>query len=76
MTPIVDGLEETYTESVTFQRFNARDGAEGQTLFESLALPGHPSYVVTRPDGTETFRAFGLAEESALVAAIESALAP
>ncbi len=76
MSPIVDGLEQTYSESVTFQRLNARDEAEGQALFESLALPGHPSYVVTRPDGTETYRAFGIVEQSALVSAIESARAP
>jgi thiol:disulfide interchange protein len=76
MSPIVDGLEQTYSESVMFQRFNARDGAEGQALFESLALPGHPSYVVTQPDGTETFRAFGIVEESALVRALESARVP
>ncbi len=74
MTPIVHGLEEEYRESVAFLYMNAADGAEGQRAFQSLHLPGHPSYVLFGSDGKEVYRSFGLIESETLRAAIRANL--
>jgi hypothetical protein len=60
MSPIVYGLEEQYTDQLAVRFLNAMDGAEGQNAFESLALPGHPSYVLYDEFGAEVWRAFGV----------------
>lgn len=72
MQPIVDGLEEQYGAEITFVYLNAADDDVGQSAFESLGLPGHPSYVIFSVDGTEQYRAFGLVDEAQLAQAIES----
>ena len=73
MTPIVDGLEADYGESVVFVRVNAGEG-EGARLFRQLGLPGHPSYVIFSAEGQETFRTFGIVDSTSLHSAIEGAL--
>ena len=73
MRPIVDGLEESFAEQVAFQFLNAEDGAVGETAFKRLSLPGHPSYVILRPDGSESFRTFGVVVAQVLEEAIRTA---
>jgi len=73
MRPIVDGLQEEYEEQIAFVYLNAGDDADGQAIFQSLALPGHPSYIIfTQED--EVFRSFGIVDEIALIDAINKVL--
>jgi len=74
MTPIVNGLEDEFSEWIFFTRLNAADGAEGEATFNRLSLPGHPSFVIFTPDGQEQQRLFGVIEEEALQMMIETAL--
>lgn len=74
MTPIVNGLEDEFVDQVVFMYLNALDSADGQRTFESLNLPGHPSYVLFTPDGVEVHRSFGIVEADVLRAAVENAL--
>lgn len=60
MQPIVNGLQEDYTGQLAFMSFNAGDSGDGETLFQSLGLPGHPSMVIFMPDGEEAYRRFGI----------------
>ena len=60
MQPIVNGLQEEYNEEVSFVSLNAQDGEDGEAIFQSLGLPGHPSIVIYSPDGTELYRRFGI----------------
>lgn len=76
MTPIVHGLEEEFSGKVAFLYMNAADGAEGQQAFQSLHLPGHPSYVLFASDGTELYRSFGLVDVETLRSAISASLTP
>ena len=74
MMPIVNGLEAAFGNEVAFLYMNAPDDAEGQKAFDSLNLPGHPSYVIFAPAGEELYRSFGIVSEDSLQGAIESAL--
>ena len=71
MQPIVNGLEEEYSE-IVFRRLNA--GSDGAAAFEQLALRGHPAFLIFLPDGTEVFRSIGLQEEDNLREAIETVI--
>ena len=71
MSPIVYGLEEQYSDQLTVRFLNAMDGAEGQTAFNALALPGHPSYVLYDEYGAEVWRAFGVVVQAYLQQEIE-----
>jgi len=72
MEPIVNGLEDQFSDNVFFVRLNARDGADGEALFGELALPGHPSYVIYDVNQQETYRAVGLIDESTLYNEIQN----
>lgn len=61
----MNGLE-TEFDNVTFVALNARDGDVGETVFTSLNLPGHPSFVLFDVNGEEQFRAFGIVEVNLL----------
>lgn len=74
MLPIVDRLEEAYDQRVTFVRFNARDGAEGEALFQQLSLPGHPSFALFAADARELERGVGVIAEAELRRMLEMAL--
>ena len=74
MTPIVNGLEDEFSDQIFFLRLNAADGAAGEAAFNQLSLPGHPSFVIFTPDSQEQERLFGVVDEAALRTAIESVL--
>lgn len=74
MTPIVNGLENEFTDQIFFLRLNAADGADGETAFNRLSLPGHPSFVIFTPEGQEQERLFGVVDEAALRIAVEGVL--
>lgn len=72
MQPIVNGLEEEYGEYMAFIYLNAN--IDGQTIYESLSLRGHPAYVIFQTDGTEVFRTLGYQDESLLEEAIQASI--
>lgn len=74
MRPIVNGLQAEFNPAVAFVYLDAADRAAGQSAYERLALPGHPSYVILLPDGEEVYRGFGSVTEAALREKIEAAL--
>lgn len=53
---------------------NAADNAVGQTAYEELILPGHPSIVIFDANGQEVYRGFGSFEEDDLSAEIDAVL--
>lgn len=59
-------LQEQYTDSIEFVSLDAADNANGQSAFEQLTLPGHPSIVIFDAEGNEIYRGFGTFEESVL----------
>lgn len=63
----MNGLQGEYSENIAFVSLNAADGAEGQSAFEELVLPGHPAILIFDADGNEIYRAFGSFEEEILV---------
>lgn len=56
----MNGLQDDYSDSVTFVSLNAKDGADGETIFQILGLPGHPSIVIYTKNGEEVFRQYGI----------------
>lgn len=72
----MNGLQDEYSDNVTFVSLNARDGADGEAIFQSLGLPGHPSIVIYMPDGEEIYRQFGIVTfdelDTTLVNALEN----
>ena len=58
MAPIVDGLEQQYSDSVAFKRINALEG-DGPAIVEAYRIPGHPVTLIFNADGTETQRFIG-----------------
>lgn len=67
MQPIVNGLQEDYQDQVTFVSLNAKDGADGEAIFQNLGLPGHPSIVIYTADAREIYRQFGIVDETSLI---------
>lgn len=67
-------LQEEYTADIEFISLNAADNAEGQTAYEELILPGHPSIVIFDADGQEVYRGFGSFEEEDLSAELDAVL--
>ena len=70
----MDRLTAEYSDRVTFRALNAQDGGEGQNLFASVRLPGHPGYVIYNGNQIEIYRGFGVIAEADLRQAIETAL--
>ena len=70
----MNGLQEEYSDEMTFVSFNAKDSADGETLFQQLGLPGHPSIVIYTPKGEEVFRQFGIMDELSLIDKLDEIL--
>ena len=49
MEPIVNGLEENFRAEVEFQQIDA-NSTDGEAIFRSFNLRGHPSYVILNPE--------------------------
>ena len=76
MQPIVNGLQDTYKDSITFLSFNAQDNADGEAFFGSLGLRGHPGIVIFSTAGDEVSRYLGVVDEGTLTDAINALLNP
>ena len=58
MTPIVDGLEQFYSEQLIFKRINAVEG-DGPAIMRDYRLPGHPTTLIFDSQGQEVQRFVG-----------------
>jgi len=58
MQPVVNGLNETYSDQIDFREMDANT-PDGQQAFRAYALPGHPGYVLLNPEGEVLWRGFG-----------------
>lgn len=58
MTPIVDGLEQTYGAQLVFKRVNAIEG-DGPAIMRDYRIPGHPTTLIFDSEGQEVQRFIG-----------------
>jgi hypothetical protein len=58
MEPVVNGVEETYQAQIEFKSIDAAT-KEGQTFFRFYGLPGHPGFVLLKPEGDILWKGFG-----------------
>jgi hypothetical protein len=58
MEPVVNGVEETYQAQIEFKSIDAAT-KEGQTFFRFYGLPGHPGFVLLKPEGDVLWKGFG-----------------
>jgi hypothetical protein len=73
MTPVVNGLEESYKNQIEFRWLDA-NSADGNAIFRNYQLLGHPSYVILNPQGEILWKGFGEQPASDLEDQINNAL--
>ena len=71
--PIVNGLEENFRAYVEFQQIDA-NSTEGQSIFRSFNLQGHPSYVILNPEAEVLWIGLGEQPMDNLIGQINLAL--
>lgn len=52
MGPVVDRLEDEYSDAVEIRRIDA-NSITGKSTFQEFQLFGHPGFVVLAPDGAQ-----------------------
>ena len=72
--PVVDRLEEEYSERVEFRHIDA-DSPDGYEVFRAYTLIGHPSYVLLAQDGSVLWKGQGEQQYQELQGNLSSALA-
>lgn len=73
MTPIVNGLEETYGDEITFERLNAAE-REVEALQLEVGVRGHPSFAIVDESGQIAATFVGPQSEEALEEGITAVL--
>lgn len=58
MTPIVDRLEQQYSEEIAFKRVNA-EVDNGPEIMQAYRIPGHPTIILFDREGQEVQRILG-----------------
>jgi thioredoxin-related protein len=71
LKPVVDGLKGEYGDKIEFKEINFYDNRE---LANKYKAPGHPTLVITRPDGTAVKVLPGVSERSEIEQALKEAL--
>ena len=71
MRPVVDGLKGEYGDRIDFKEVDFYDNPD---LAQKYKAPGHPTLVVTRPDGTAVRVLPGVSERSEIESALKEAL--
>ncbi len=61
MEPVVNGLEEKYSEEIEFRRLDANTPV-GKAAYQAYILRGHPAFVLLNPEGEVLWS--GLGEQS------------
>lgn len=73
MQPIVNGLNETYSDQIEFRELDANK-PDGQQAFRAYALPGHPGYVLLNPEGEILWVGFGEQSRESIETQLQSAM--
>lgn len=73
MNPIVDGIAQEYSGKVDVRKLNAL--TEGKAAFEYFRMTGHPSYILSRTDGTRVWTQVGILSREDLAGRLDAALA-
>jgi len=60
MTPIVNGLEDEYTDEIDFYYLNVEDGSIGTQAFRDFGLRGHPSLLLLDEEHVIAWQAAGI----------------
>ena len=66
MEPVVNGLEDEFGTQVEFLRIDA-NSTDGQEVFRSFNLRGHPSYVILNPEADVLWLGLGEKTRNTLV---------
>lgn len=74
MQPIVNRLEDAYQDQVSFVALDARDGGDGEQIFNQLSLPGHPTILLYSATGEQAYRGVGVLTEAQLEEQIQMAI--
>ena len=73
MDPVVNGVEEIYSEKIDIRRLDA-NSTDGGAAFRHYKLLGHPSYVILNPEGLVLWSGFGELSEAQLSQQITTTL--
>jgi len=73
MEPVVNGLEEEFEADVEFRWIDAIS-TDGQKIFRSFNLRGHPSYVILNPEADVLWLGFGEQSRDIFIEQIRLAL--
>ena len=73
MTPIVNGLEEEFSEQIVVRQLNAEE-VENAQLMQEYSLRGHPSFAIVAEDDRLTQTFIGPQTEESLRKAILAVL--
>lgn len=73
MSPIVDGLEQQFSDQITVKRVNAGIG-DGPAIMEAYRIPGHPVSMIIDAEGNETARLIGPQSEELVVEELQKIL--
>ena len=74
MSPIVDGLEQKYSDAIAVKRVNA-DLDDGPAIMRAYRIRGHPTTLIFNEQGEEVQRFFGPQPAEPVEAALESTIA-
>lgn len=58
MAPVVDGLEQKYSDKVEFRRIDA-NSPTGKAAYQAYALRGHPGFILLSPGSTMLWSGIG-----------------
>jgi hypothetical protein len=75
MAPIVDGLEQQFSDQIVVKRVNARVG-DGPVVMAGYRIPGHPAIMIIDAAGNETTRLIGPQSPAVLAGELQKALNP
>ncbi|HSM71908.1 MAG TPA: hypothetical protein VK851_10230 [Anaerolineales bacterium] len=73
MQPVVNGLNEIYSDQIEFRELDA-NAPDGQQAFRAYALPGHPGYILLNPEGEVLWRGFGEQSRESIETQLQSAM--
>ena len=66
MAPIVDGLEQQFSDQLAVKRVNAEVG-DGPAIMKAYRIPGHPVMMLIDSQGSEAARLIGPQSKDVLV---------
>jgi len=73
MSPIVDGLEQQFSDQIVVKRVNAEVG-DGPAIMKAYRIPGHPVIIIINAVGNETSRLIGPQSQELLVEELQKIL--